>query len=266
MKTLKYLNLGFFILMLVVNALANIIPLGHGNTGSISNKYPNLFTPAPVTFSIWGVIYLLVAVFIFVQLGILGSNKLSIRFIELISFWFIASCILNIGWLISWHYESVLLSMILMVLLLFSLIMITSNLSINAIEQTAGISTTFFARISIYAFDIYLGWITAATIANASVLLTSINWNRFGLSEQFWTIAVLLVVTLIGSLFIITGHRYMSSAAIVWALCGILIKHISQSGYGGRYPAVIIVSIFGIIVIISVGGIVYNFNRQLLPY
>lgn len=254
-KTLRILNLIFFISMIVMNALANILPLGNGNTGSISNKYPNLFTPAPITFSIWGVIYLMVSVFIMVQLGILGDQALSQSIIKITGFWFIISCVLNIAWLLSWHYDEIPISMIIMICLLISLIILTSRLSPEKIAQVDNANTNIWATISIYAFDIYLGWITAATVANASVLLVRLGWKRFGLSEQFWTITILLVVAILGSMFIIVSHRYMSGAAVVWAICGILTKHVSQSGYGGKYPAIITVCVIGIVLILLTGVI-----------
>lgn len=253
-RVLKYLNLFFFIAMVVINALANILPLGHGNTGAISSKYPNLFTPAPITFSIWGIIYILVCVFIIFQLGVFGDQAVSEMVVDFIGLWFIISCLFNIGWIFSWHYDVIWLSVIMIIGLLFSLIMITSRFSICYLKQVSSITSIgLLTRIGIYAFEIYLGWITAATIANISVFLVKINWNRFMLSEQIWMIVVTLVGTLIGALFITTNQRYLSAAAIIWAYCGILIKHISQSGYGGKYPIIIGVLIFGIAVIIAVG-------------
>lgn len=260
-RTLKYMNLIFFIIMVVINALANIMPLGIGNTGSISSKYPNLFTPAPITFSIWGIIYLMVGFFMFYQFGLLNSNEFANGLIKLIGFWFIISCIMNIGWIFSWHYDIIWLSMIFMIGLLISLIAITMNISPNALVQETGInSIPFFAKICMYAFDVYLGWIVAATIANMSVLLVKVNWSRFGLSEVFWTIVVLIVGAVIGMLFIYLSGRYITSLAIIWAYCGILIKHISQSGYAGKYPIIITITIIGIVMILATGGINYYIN------
>lgn len=255
-KVLKFFNLAFFILMICVNALANIMPLGHGNTGSISKKYENLFTPAPITFSIWGLIYLLVFVFILYQLGVFGNHMLAECLVSLAGPWFIISCIFNIGWLISWHYEKIELSMLMMVLLLITLIILVSRLSFRNVLHASGLpKVDILAKLSIYAFELYIGWITAATIANASVLLVKRNWNKFGLSSQFWTVVVILVGALLGVLFIITKLRYMSAAAIIWAYCGILIKHISQSGYAGKYPSIIVASIISIVVILAAGTI-----------
>ena len=140
--------------------------------------------------------------------------------------------------------------------LLFSLIMLTTRFSSSFIARTCRDTLgNFFAKVSLYAFDIYLGWITAATIANASVLLVKLQWNRFGMSSVLWTIIVLLVGALLGILFITTNQKYLSAAAIIWAYCGILIKHISQAGFAGKYPVIIVVTILCIVAILTAGAI-----------
>ncbi len=59
-----------YVLMIAVNALANILPINGNNTGVVSNAYPNLFAPAAVTFSIWGLIYALLAAYTIYQFGL----------------------------------------------------------------------------------------------------------------------------------------------------------------------------------------------------
>ena len=59
-----------FLGMIVVNALANILPINNTTTGDVSNAYPNLFAPAALTFSIWGVIYALLAAYTIYKTGI----------------------------------------------------------------------------------------------------------------------------------------------------------------------------------------------------
>jgi hypothetical protein len=46
----------------------NLLPLNNFTTGQLSDKYPNLFVPAGITFSIWGIIYLLLPLFVFFSL------------------------------------------------------------------------------------------------------------------------------------------------------------------------------------------------------
>ena len=52
-KSLKTVVAAAFIVMIAVNALANILPFNHLTTGQVSDAYPNLFAPAPLTFGIW---------------------------------------------------------------------------------------------------------------------------------------------------------------------------------------------------------------------
>ena len=253
MKSLKYINLAFFALTIIINALANLMPFGGGNTGEISAKYPNLFTPAPITFSIWGIIYLMVAFFIFYQFGLL-NHAYADSFVRLAGYWFIISCVMNIGWIFSWHFDAIWLSMVFMVGLLLSLIILTIRISPIAImSETDTKSIPLLARLCMYGFDIYLGWICAATIANLSVLLVKMNWDRFSFSEEFWTVIVLLVGAILGILFIFMSRRYMSALAIIWAYCGILIKHIDQNGYAGSHPLIIIVTLLSISIILAAG-------------
>ena len=232
--------------MIVINALAEYLPLGIGSTGAISEKYKNLFTPAPITFAIWGIIYLLLALFIVYQMNFSAKNWYAVEMVKAIGFWFIVSCIMNIGWMFSWHYDMIYLSVAYMIGLLLSLIMVTSEL-----RQLD--SPPLLARVAGYGFYIYLGWICAATIANISVLLVKLNWGRIGISEQIWTVIIILVGACIGMMFILFNRNYISAAAIIWAYCGILIKHIGQKGFAGQYALVIAATIVGIVLILCTG-------------
>jgi hypothetical protein len=61
--------------VLVTNALANALPIAGRTTGEVSDMYPNLFTPAGITFSIWGVLYLGLLIFVVLQFrGITGKR------------------------------------------------------------------------------------------------------------------------------------------------------------------------------------------------
>ena len=64
---IRFLNLIFFAAMIVMNWLANALPLNNKTTGEISDSIPNLFAPAGITFTIWGVIYLLLLIYCILQ-------------------------------------------------------------------------------------------------------------------------------------------------------------------------------------------------------
>ena len=110
---LAFINLLAYLGTITVNALANALPINGNTTGALSDAYPNLFVPAGLTFSIWGLIYLLLGVFAVYQLAsaFRRSEDLS-AFIDRISVFFILSCIANAGWVFAWHYEYVGISLI----------------------------------------------------------------------------------------------------------------------------------------------------------
>ena len=157
---LSILNMVGFLGTVIVNGLANALPINNKTTGELSDQYPNLFVPSGLTFSIWGVIYILLAIFVIYGLVIAirkGSEKSC--FIDNIGILFFISCLANIGWIFAWHYEVLPLSLVLMLILLGSLITIYLKLRISK----SGSTTTEKYLVHL-PFSIYLGWITIATI------------------------------------------------------------------------------------------------------
>ena len=77
MIMIRFLNLVFFAGMIVMNYLANSLPLNDKTTGELSDSFPNLFVPAGITFSIWGVIYLLLLVYCILQFRATNEMHLS---------------------------------------------------------------------------------------------------------------------------------------------------------------------------------------------
>lgn len=239
---IRMINTIAFVTMIFFNAIANLLPLGGKTTGEISANYPNLFTPAPYTFSIWGVIYILMAVFIVSQYMESSNIQPESAIQNVIGFWFTFSCAMNILWLLCWHSDQIGLSVLFMLGLLFSMIVIGNKL--RSYEPM-----TVMGRLSQTGFQIYLGWICAATIANISVFLVKIEWTRFHLSEQFWTVLIILAGTIIGTLMITLYKNYAAALAIMWAYGGILVKHISVDGYRSAYPSVIICLVLSMVAI-----------------
>ena len=68
-------NLVTLAVTLVMNALANALPLNGRTTGEISDAFPNLFAPAGYVFSIWGLIYLGLLAFAVYQLTPSGRQS-----------------------------------------------------------------------------------------------------------------------------------------------------------------------------------------------
>lgn len=232
---IKIIALFTYIGMVVVNFLANALPINNRSTGAISEAYPNLFTPTGLTFSIWGLIYLLLAGYVLYQFGLFEKNKEEKKeeLLKKVNLYFIISSLANIAWLFSWHYDFIGISVLVMGILLFSLIKIANVLN----EKKLSSKENLFIRLP---FSVYFGWITVAAIANITVFLVSINWNGFGISSQVWTIIVLLIGLLIGSLRIWKDRVISYGLVLIWAYAGILIKHTSTNGFSGQYQGIII--------------------------
>lgn len=255
-KSLKWLNTVLFAATVIVNALANILPIGIGDTGAVSGEYPNLFAPAGITFAIWGVIYAALLLFILYQWGIFDKGEHSDKVVDSIGYSFAVSCLFNIAWIFAWHNDVIWLSLIFMVLLLISLIVIG-----NRIDHT---DDKGFSYLAVNApFDLYLGWVIAATIANVSTFLVSVGWDGFGISEVFWTCAVLIVGSVIGALCVLLKRKYFAGLGVIWAYIGVLIRHIGKSGFDGKYPAVIACAFIGIAIIVLGGllNVVFDVKR-----
>jgi len=246
----KILVILSFVGMIAANAAAVLLPLNNITTKEVSDLYPNLFTPAPFTFSIWSIIYLALAGFVVYQTnpprkvkGILTpSDLLRIRFA------FIFSCIINISWIFSWHYLKLGLSVILMLLLLASLVYVNRLTRTNKLNPMENL----LVRVP---FSLYFGWITVATIANITAFLVGNNWDGFGLSPVTWTIILLITGILIASAVVIRNKDYFYQFVILWAYAGILANHLSSTGFGGHYYSIMIVTVACMVVMLVVTGV-----------
>ncbi|MEG0176536.1 hypothetical protein, partial [Anaerorhabdus sp.] len=103
----RYLVLVTTIFMLIANTFANVFKFNGYSTKDISDLYPNLFTPSPITFLVWFVIYvLLIAVVVYyfkMNLGDEEELKIYNRIGYILSF----SNILNGIWMLFWHLNEI---------------------------------------------------------------------------------------------------------------------------------------------------------------
>ena len=248
-----------YVAMIVVNALANALPINGRTTGAISDSYPNLFAPAGVTFSIWGVIYLLLGAHVLYQLGLFHSAEDSagvdrVRLLERVGVLFSVSSLVNVAWILAWHYDLILLSTLLLVTMLVLLILITRTIlraELSAREQ-------LLLRLP---FSVYFGWITVATIANITVWLVSVGWDGFGIGASSWAVAIIGVGAVIGTAVILRDRDVAYGLVLVWAYLGIWIKHTSDGGFQGAYPAVVATALAGMTAFVVAGAVVTMRHR-----
>ncbi|MCF7832427.1 MAG: tryptophan-rich sensory protein [Candidatus Marinimicrobia bacterium] len=214
---LAVLNFLLFASMLTINALANILPINGLNTGELSALYPNLFVPTGLTFSIWGLIYLLLFIYVIYALIIALKGTKGVLCIKT-QLAFALTCLLNGAWIFFWHYKLIGWAECIMLALLITLIYLfqkTGKLESKGFIKTLAVSAPI---------TIYLGWITVATIANTTALLVAKNWGAWGISENVWTITMILIATSITVIMLIKKQKLCYSLVIIWAFVGIFIK------------------------------------------
>jgi hypothetical protein len=217
-STLVIVNSASLVIMLFANFAGAIGLFSGKNVGDVSHKYDTLFAPAGYTFIIWGLIFLLAACFVIYQ-WILLKNGDPNKYIERTGIWFIAGNVANACWMYSWLNEQLGLSVICILLLLISLIILTINLRLEL--EDVPVREIFFVW---WPVTFYLGWIMVATIACIAAWLTSVGWTRFGVNENTWAIALIIIASFI--YLLLTKMRNMREASLVgiWAFIGIAVR------------------------------------------
>jgi hypothetical protein len=202
---------------IAINGLANALPINGLQTGEISDSFPVYFTPAGYVFAIWGLIYLgLLAYAVYQALPAQRQNP-RLRSIRTL---FLVGSLANIAWILLWHYQLFPLTLIAMLVLLGTLIGIYLRLRIGRS------SPPLIERLAVdLPFSIYLGWITVATIANVTALLSYWGWNGFGVSEEAWLVTTLAVALVVATLMAVTRRDAAFLLVLAWAFAGIGVKH-----------------------------------------
>ncbi len=241
---LKILVVVSYLGMLLVNYLANSLPLNNRSTGEISDMYPTLFTPSGFTFSIWAIIYLFLGLFVF-KIVSMPLSEIETNSLLPIMIIFILSSIFNMVWLFLWHYDLIGLSTIAMIGLLITLLlgyMMISNQSI--ILKTP--------------FSLYAAWISVALIANIAIFLVKGEFSGFGIKPEIYTVIIIIVAGAIGVATIFQMKDLLFGFVFLWALFGILMRHINI--LNNQYPMITYSIIFSMLALSTT--LIYQFIQN----
>ncbi len=203
-------------LMLVINILAEALPINGVTTREISDRFSVYFVPDTYVFSIWILIYLALIAFCVYSMTPQG---LADKKIDDITWWFVVSCLFNASWLILWHYLLFTLTLIPIFGLFISLFMIYLKLQI-------GIERRSFRQMLLInvPYGIYLGWVTVVVVANVSQVLYVLGWTGALINAQIWAVLMIWVSSLMGMSTIYTRREVAFPLVLVWAFIGIWVK------------------------------------------
>ncbi|MBC7873924.1 MAG: hypothetical protein H7Y01_08010, partial [Ferruginibacter sp.] len=214
--------------------------------GEVSAQYESLFTPAPLTFGIWIIIYTALAVFCLYHIGIAykhdknhPANTILLQIDGLFIFLNLASA----GWLVAWTHGQLFLSVVLIFLQLACLVIIHWRLKMYdpLKPATLKVGTQF-------PLSIYLGWLSVAAIANTSSYLVAKNWDGFGLDPSAWAIILISFSIILSAIMIFIRRNIYFGLVVAWGLYGIIVKRNSISPE--LYAPVIIAASSGIGIIV----------------
>ena len=238
---------------LIMNYLGSTGRLTGRDVGEISDKYATLITPADYAFSIWGVIYLLLLLFVGFQWYLwLKENRA--QEINDSGLFFTLANLANAGWIVVWVSDLPGLSVLLMLALLvcLSLLVVRNRLEL----WDAPMRIILFVW---WPITLYFGWIIVATVTNLAAWLVSLGWQGGALGEPAWTIMMLIAATLIYLGFILTRNLREAAFVGVWAFVSIGLK------LWETVPSVAFTA-FALATLLFLGGGIHAFlNRDTAP-
>ena len=225
-KSLSYLNFIALIVTVLINYLSNTRFFNDTNMAEVSARYQNYFTPAGYAFSIWGLIYLLLAIFTIGQIVELRRSWSERIVTGQIGPWFVVSCLANCLWVINWLHDNTGFTVVIMILLLVSLLIIIQRIY-KQVTRTTSLKTRF---LTLTPFAIYAGWISVALIANIAAYLTKVDLSLGALSSVNWAIVMMIVAVFVNLYMVWYRNLPEFSLVGVWALVAIGIANHSKVG------------------------------------
>ena len=227
-KTKAWVNMGLFLLTLLINTLGAFGFINGSSQKEVSDTYQTLITPSPATFSIWGVIYTLLLISLIFMI-VKHKEERTASLINTISVPFWVSCVTNILWIIAFSYKLIGISTLLILAFVVTLAILNGKL-----KTPDGLGH----KVNALAFGLYNGWLIIATVVNASAYLVKLQWNGFGLAADVWAVIILIVSLLLTGLIQWRLRNAALTLPLAWAYFGIWQQHQAQGLFAGQYTAI----------------------------
>ena len=231
------------LMMITVSSAAGLGMINDVSTAEIAQRLNILIIPASYAFAIWGVIY--VGLLLLSIYQVLPANR-EIPVLRKAGWWMVMANTAQITWIISWHYQSTLLALAMMIFMLTALIMIYLHLEIGVSKTSNGMRWMVHLPISIF-----IAWITGAVIGNVGDYLYHAKWHGFGLAPEIWAVAMLVLGAVISEMVAYNRRDIAFLAVMVWAFVAIGVKTVEVSPiFEAACVAAVVVSIMGIVSLI----------------
>lgn len=203
-KRIGVMYLAVFGFMILINYLVG------SNVGEIAEQYDTFTQPAGYVFSIWGLIYILLFIWI-VRLFITTYEEVY----ESIWYWIVGNFLLNALWIIAFTQGWLTASLI-----FISGLLITTVVIYNLMRR---LKAHWF---DVTPFSVYFGWVSVATVVNFSTWAVGTGRAEFaGVSQYHWALALLVGATLIAMAVAIHYKDWIYPLVFLWAYAGIVVAN-----------------------------------------
>ena len=205
---------GYFLNVVITYAIgaAGLVD-GLQSNATLSEKYQTLVTPVGWAFAIWGIIFISQLVWVVFQ--VFWPKQRNNAWVNAIGYNYLWICLAQCGWTLAFSTEQIYLSVAFMVSILAFLV--RAVLQLGTVEEALSIKHYMLWK---FPFTIHCGWIVAATIVNANVVLVYLDVVA---STQFYVAFGCLLALLAVAAFLLVRKRtdFVIPAVLVWALWGV---------------------------------------------
>ena len=198
---------------IILNYYSNAFPFNGQSMGDVSAKYPTLLTPAGYAFSIWGLIFLSLAVYAVWQL--LPAQR-TIGLPDAVAKPLTLASLATASWVVLFAYELIIPSVITILVILGALIVTYGRARRRTIDHRA-------PRWASLPFGLYLGWISVASTINLLIGLRQLGWQT---GENLTVLLTLVLLAVVVVLALLLSRRFQEETialVVAWALVAIWV-------------------------------------------
>jgi len=236
-----------YIAVLITNYLANSLPLNDQQTGDITDAYVVPFQPAGWVFgTIWPTIYLLLGIYILYSFLPAGRRH---SLIDSVGPILLVANIANISWLFAWHWERLVLALIILLVLAASLA--TIYLRIRTARREAESMSAVQQALLAVPFSVYLAWACIASLANVQILMSEAGLDGL----EAWTVVFLVIGIALAATMALRWQDVAFPLVFAYAYTGIANRQWGEDTYVGTVAIVMAVIAVALAIVALVGSL-----------
>lgn len=233
-----------FILTIILNYMSAAGILFRFSQKEISDMYQNLLAPPSYVFSIWGIIYIGMALFLILPF----IKKLSISneefYYNKLMPIFIGWSVCNILWTVTWNNDLIMPALI--AIMVYAVVLVRL---VKAVDRNKEFSEKYKFFVTIPS-GLHAGWLLFAAFTNVIVLLVKEGTNPFGIFGTLVTLVLLIIAC--GLILYVYKENPNIGLVIptIWALIGLVVKHKPGSDFSNPSLVILLASI--ILLVLSI--------------